>query len=175
MTILARDDNAHPDPAVRLRMIDRLSAASGSLGMAGGQAMDLQAVGKRISLEALETMHRHKTGALIGASVELGALSAGPAEDSVVQRLRGYADAVGLAFQIVDDILDETADTAVLGKTQGADRALNKPTYPALLGLDGARRHADDMHRQALASLEGLDARFDVLRGLSDYVVRRSR
>ncbi len=172
-TVLA----SHQAPALsndaRVRMIAVLGEASGAGGMAAGQAIDLEAVGRSLSVEELENMHRHKTGALIRASVVMGAVAAG-ADDALIERLDGYAAAVGLSFQIVDDILDVVSDTETLGKTQGADIARNKPTYPALLGLDGARTHATDMHDQALAQLEGLGEPFDFLRGLSAWVVERS-
>jgi len=158
----------------RLSMVRILGEASGAAGMAAGQAIDLEAVGKKLSLEQLETMHRHKTGALIRASVRLAVAVHSDADGALDQRLDGYAAAVGLSFQIVDDILDVTSDTETLGKTQGADMALDKPTYPSLLGLDGARRHADSMHEQAVSCLDGLGESFDELRSLSAFVIERS-
>ena len=140
-------------PALRLRMLGVLAQAAGSRGMVGGQALDLAAVGEELSLVELENMHIHKTGALIRASVLLGALSAPHADTECLAHLDHYAKCVGLAFQIRDDILDVVGDTATLGKTSGADRALNKPTYPSLLGLEGAREHAHFLHEQALSSL----------------------
>ncbi len=119
-------------------------------------------------------MHRHKTGALIRASVQMGALSADVTDEPMVQRLDQYASAVGLCFQIVDDILDVIGDTEILGKTQGADIARNKPTYPSLLGLDGARQHAANMRDTALDHLDGLDPCFDTLRELAVYIVERT-
>ena len=172
-TILARAGDPALDAATRLRMIATLGDASGVAGMAQGQAIDLEAVGRELDLEALETMHRHKTGALIRASVLLGALAAGAHDEALLGRLDGYAGAVGLAFQIVDDVLDVTADTATLGKRQGADIARDKPTYPALLGLDGARLRARDVHAEALARLDGLGPSFDPLRALATWVVER--
>lgn len=163
-----------PSAAARLSMVRILGEASGAGGMAAGQAIDLEAVGKTLSLEQLETMHRHKTGALIRASVRLAVAVQSDAGHELDERLDGYAAAVGLSFQIVDDILDVTSDTETLGKAQGADIALDKPTYPSLLGLDGARRHADSMHEQALACLDGLGASFDELRSLSAFVIERS-
>ena len=163
-----------PSAAARLAMVRILGEASGAGGMAAGQAIDLEAVGRTLTLEALENMHRHKTGALIRASVRLAVAAAERAGEALEERLDGYAAAVGLSFQIVDDILDVVADTATLGKTQGADIALDKPTYPALLGLDGARRHADSMHERALACLDGLGESFDELRRLSAYVIERT-
>ena len=127
-----------------------------------------------VTLEELENMHSHKTGALIKASVLLPALIAEPSDTDLLSRLDGYAAAVGLSFQIVDDILDVVSDTETLGKTQGADIALNKPTYPALLGLAGAREHAMNMHQTALRHLDGLGEEFDELRNLSHYIVERT-
>lgn len=172
-TVLARNSDPTLSAETRVNMISLLGEASGVGGMAAGQAIDLEAVGRSLDLAALENMHRHKTGALIRASVVLGAMTA-TAEDAMLQRLDAYAGAVGLSFQIVDDILDVVSDTQTLGKTQGADIALNKPTYPALLGLDGARQHAADMHAKALDQLAGLGSEFDTLRELSAWVVERS-
>lgn len=160
------------DAATRGRMAATLARAVGAQGMAGGQALDLAASGQQIELAELERMHRFKTGALIQASVLLG----GVAADADVQQLaplQRYGQALGLAFQIVDDILDVTADTETLGKTQGSDDAQAKPTYPALLGLEGAQAHAARMRDEALGALEGLDARFDPLRELAGFVVER--
>ena len=110
--------------------------------MVGGQAIDLESVGRELDQQALETMHRHKTGALIEASVQLGALASGKADVASLRSLQQYARAVGLAFQVQDDILDVESDTATLGKTQGKDEANHKPTYPALLGLEQAKAYA---------------------------------
>jgi len=168
----------NPDEALssdaKLKMIAVLGDASGAAGMAEGQAIDLEAVGKTLTLEQLEDMHRHKTGALIRASARLSVLVANPTDAALEQKIDTYADAIGLSFQIVDDILDITGDTETLGKTQGADAALNKPTYPALLGLDGARAYAQDMHSAAIDSLSGLGAEFDELRELSEFIVKRT-
>ncbi len=172
-TLLATNRDAELSDTARVSMIAVLGEASGGMGMAAGQAIDLEAVGHALDLAALENMHRHKTGALIRASVVMGAIMAG-ADDELIARLDSYAAAVGLSFQIVDDILDVVSDTETLGKTQGADIALNKPTYPALLGLEGARRHADARHAEAVASLDGLGREFDTLRELSAWVVKRS-
>lgn len=155
-------------------MVDELGTASGVEGMAAGQAIDLQSVGQTLDLESLEAMHRRKTGALIAASVTLGAMCAEHADASLLDRLRTFGNAVGLSFQIVDDILDVVGDTAVIGKTSGADIALNKPTFPSILGLEGARSHARDQRDKALESLSGLGPDFDELRELASYVVQRS-
>jgi farnesyl diphosphate synthase len=156
-----------------LEMVATLARASGSLGMAGGQAIDLAAVGRQLSLDALENMHRHKTGALIRASVRLGALCGSDVSATALEQLDGYAACIGLAFQVRDDILDVEADTETLGKTQGADIALDKPTYPSLLGLDAAKQKAVELHERAIAELAGFDARADALRGLSAFIVNR--
>lgn len=160
-------------PATRAAMAATLATAAGAGGMAGGQAIDLAACGRTLTLSALERMHRYKTGALIRASVLLGAL-AGGADEATHRRLAEYGAAIGLAFQIVDDVLDVVADTETLGKTQGADVERGKPTYPALLGLDGARQHAADMRDQAIAALDGAGEDFDPLRNLARFVVERS-
>jgi len=157
-----------------VEMVATLARASGSCGMAGGQAIDLDAVGRTLSLEALENMHRHKTGALIRASVRLGALCAAEVSERQLAQLDAYAACIGLAFQVRDDILDVESDTETLGKTQGADIALNKPTYPSLLGLDAAKKKAEELHERALAELTEFDARADGLRGLSAFIVNRS-
>ena len=172
--VLCQDEAMVADSALRLRMLGVLAQAAGSRGMAGGQAIDLAAVGQELSLAELENMHIHKTGALIRASVLLGALSQPAAEPAVLERLDRYAKCIGLAFQIRDDILDVIGDTATLGKTTGADRALDKPTYPALLGLEGAREHARVLHEEALASLQPLGLEAEPLRWLASYIVERT-
>jgi len=177
-TLLANNTDPTLSDTARIRMISILGDASGDNGMAAGQAIDLESVGHSLTLAELENMHSHKTGALIKASVLLPAVINQSDNDIVdeqlIARLGKYAGAVGLSFQIVDDILDVTSDTETLGKTQGADIALNKPTYPALLGLDGARQHAKKMHESALAHLAGLGDDFDELRMLSAYIVERT-
>lgn len=157
----------------RAHMAATLARAAGADGMAGGQAIDLAAEGRRLDLAELERMHRYKTGALIRASVLLGAI-AGDADSKLRQQLGAYGEAIGLAFQIVDDILDVTADTETLGKAQGADIERAKPTYPALLGIDGARNHAAAMRDEALAALDAAGPAFDPLRALAHFVVERS-
>ena len=161
------------DPSIQLQMLHTLSHASGANGMVGGQSIDLAAVQQTLTLNQLETMHRLKTGALISASTRLGALSTGIASESQLQALHEYANAIGLAFQVQDDILDVTSDTHTLGKQQGADAALNKPTYIALLGLDAAQQKAKTLHEQALDALSGFDYRADNLRHLSAYIINR--
>ncbi|MBS34979.1 MAG: geranyl transferase [Thiotrichales bacterium] len=154
-------------------MLARLAHASGSLGMAGGQALDLAAVGESLDLAALENMHVHKTGALIRASVALGALSQGQVGDAELESLERYAHCIGLAFQIRDDVLDIESDTETLGKQQGADIANDKPTYPSLLGLEESKRRALDLHQEALDNISGFGAKGHLLRWLSEYIVTR--
>jgi farnesyl diphosphate synthase/geranylgeranyl diphosphate synthase type II len=158
---------------LKLRLLDELAQASGARGMVAGQAIDLDSVDKALDLPQLEAMHRLKTGALIRASARVGALLGG-ANEPQLAAITHYAEAVGLAFQVQDDILDVTADTATLGKTQGADAARNKPTYVSLLGLDGAREKLDGLHRQAIEALAQLDGDVSLLRELADYIVQRS-
>ena len=171
--VLAHDPEMVPDPAIRLRMVEVLAQAAGSRGMAGGQAIDLTSTGKQLDIVELEDMHIHKTGALIRASVTLAALSQTDVSEATVERLDRYAKCVGLAFQIRDDILDIEGDTEVLGKTQGADIALNKPTYPLILGLDASKQQAIDLHDEAVASIAGLGERAEMLRWIADYIVNR--
>lgn len=161
------------DADCRLQMISALARAAGPAGMVGGQAIDLEAVGRRIDQNALETMHRHKTGALIEASVLLGALASGKSDAASREALSAYARAIGLAFQVQDDILDVESDTATLGKTQGKDEANDKPTYPALLGMAAAKAYARSLRDQAHEALEGFGPSADALRQLADYIVER--
>lgn len=157
----------------RLKVVAELAVASGSIGMCGGQAIDLQNVGKAMTREALEGMHRMKTGALLRASVRMGALC-GNIDQAGLVALDRYAAAVGLAFQVVDDILDVTADTATLGKTAGKDAANDKPTYVSLLGLDAARELAAQLRTDAHEALEGFGTRAGRLAELADLIVLRS-
>ena len=167
--ILSRDP--HTDAATRLAMLNTLAQASGSKGMAGGQALDLSAVGQNLDLAALEQMHRMKTGALITASVQLGAL--GAAADARTQnQLAQYARAIGLAFQVRDDVLDVISPSHTLGKTQGKDASDGKPTYVSLLGLDGAQTLAAQLCEEALSALHDLPKN-DILRDLAHYIVTR--
>ncbi|KXS37501.1 MAG: farnesyl diphosphate synthase [Halomonadaceae bacterium T82-2] len=161
---------AHPRTAA---LVGTLARAAGRGGMAGGQALDLYAVGHRLDAEALATMHRYKTGALIRAAVRMGGLVAVPEADPRLAALDRYAAAVGLAFQIQDDILDVVGDTGTLGKAAGADAARDKPTYPALLGLDGARARADALRDEALAALAPLGEAGEPLADLARYMIER--
>ena len=157
------------DPAVQLAMVNTLALAAGSRGMAGGQAIDLEASGKTLSQAELEYMHVRKTGALISAAVKLGALCAGPCPAPLEQ----YGHRVGLAFQVVDDLLDLEASTATLGKTAGKDAKQGKPTYVSTLGAARAREFAEDLRRGAHAALESFGARALRLRQLADFIVLR--
>jgi len=159
------------DADTRLAMLSTLAQASGSQGMVGGQALDLAAVGQSIDLATLEQMHRLKTGALISASVQLGALTA-HADASTQAQLARYARAIGLAFQVRDDILDVTSDSLTLGKTQGKDASDDKPTYISLLGLDAAQALAIDLRDAAIAALDGLP-KPELLQQLAHYIVAR--
>ncbi len=159
--------------AQRLQLIRLLSQGSGASGMVAGQAIDLASVGKEVDLAHLERMHAHKTGALIRISVLMGAHCGNPAPETL-RHLTAYANAIGLAFQVQDDILDIESDTETLGKQQGADVALNKPTYPALLGLEGAKDKAKQLHQQALEALKNLSGDTLALAQLADYIITRN-
>lgn len=171
--VLAADPSIAVPAENRARMIEALAVASGSCGMVGGQAIDLDSVGKALDLPGLEAMHIRKTGALIRVSVKLAALAKPDLPMETAHRLDHYAKCVGLAFQIQDDILDEESDTQTLGKTQGKDRDNNKPTYPALLGLAGAKEKAADLHGQALESLACFGGEADYLRALAGFIIQR--
>lgn len=161
-------------PIQQSKMVKTLAQQSGVFGMAGGQAIDLESVGQSLDINALQKMHELKTGALIRASVRLGALASTQADEAVLAKLDKYAYAIGLAFQVQDDVLDVTADTNTLGKTQGADIALNKPTYPALLGLEAAQKKATDLIDNALAELDNLPYNTHVLAELAQFVIKRA-
>ncbi|WP_373001053.1 (2E,6E)-farnesyl diphosphate synthase [Marinobacter sp.] len=159
---------------VRLTMVRELARASGHGGMVGGQAIDLESVGKTLTMAQLETMHRHKTGALIEASVRFGALTAPSVSEQALVSLTQYAKALGLAFQVQDDLLDIEGDTSVIGKPQGSDAARAKPTYPALLGITGAREHLAALLESAQQSLREFGTEADPLRTMAEYVVART-
>jgi farnesyl diphosphate synthase len=171
---LSCDPSMQADARIRLSMVETLARASGSRGMAGGQAIDLEAVGKELNLAELENLHIHKTGALIRAAVRLGALLDEKADKALIQCLDHYAKCVGLAFQIQDDILDIEGDTETLGKTKGKDLAQEKPTYPSLLGLTGAKEKAEDLIQEALHSLDAFDVEADPLRWIAHYITART-
>lgn len=170
---LISQENLALAPERQLRMVHELATASGYNGMCGGQALDIDCEGKVISDSALERLHRHKTGALIRAAVRLGALCATNMSQVHIAALSRYADAIGLAFQVQDDILDITADTQTLGKTQGKDLALQKSTYPALLGLSGARLRAEQLHQEALSALADIPFPTHTLEAFAHYIVKR--
>ena len=172
--LLARDAALNINPSQRLAMIAHLAQAAGSAGMAGGQAIDLSAVGKPLTLAELAEMHARKTGALIRAAVALGALSAPDIDASRLAQLDAYARAIGLAFQITDDILDVEGDTATLGKPQGSDQKHAKPTYPAVLGLERARALAREQHAAALESLRSLGDNGQLLGEIADFILDRT-
>ncbi len=153
-------------------MVRELARAAGSLGMAGGQSVDLAAVGVRLSREALETMHRMKTGAMLRASVMLGAL-AGEHDAATLAALDRYASAIGLAFQVVDDVLDVEADSATLGKTAGKDARHDKPTYVSVIGVEASRAWAARLREHALEAVAPLGARASRLAELADLIVLR--
>jgi farnesyl diphosphate synthase len=157
----------------QLEMIQLFARACGSLGMAGGQAIDLANTGKSIALPELEFMHILKTGALIRASVLLGAMCGQPLGKAEMNNLDRYGKRVGLAFQVVDDILDCESNTEKLGKTAGKDKDANKPTYVSLMGMAPAKRFAGELLSDAHDALAGFDARADRLRQLADYIVKR--
>lgn len=171
--ILAYDPTITASAEGRLKMITALAKASGSQGMVGGQAIDLESVGTQLTLPELENMHIHKTGALIRTSVNMATLATAELDPAVAIKLDHYAKCIGLSFQVQDDILDEESDTATLGKTQGKDKDNNKPTYPALLGLAGAKQKAWELHEKAVDSLSIFGKEADLLRDLSLYIIQR--
>ncbi|HLV76667.1 MAG TPA: farnesyl diphosphate synthase [Marinobacter sp.] len=157
----------------RVCMISCLARAAGLQGMVGGQAIDLESVGQALTIEQLETMHRHKTGALIEAAVQLGAYTAPGVSEAQLGAMTEYASALGLAFQVQDDLLDIEGATEVIGKRQGSDAAKAKPTYPALLGVDGARARLASLLQQSKQALAEFGPEADPLRAMADYVVSR--
>ena len=160
--------------AQQLQRVQVLARASGSEGMAGGQGIDLANVGKDLSLAQLQHMHGLKTGALIRAAVALGGLSCSDVSASLLADLDVYADKLGLAFQVIDDVLDCEQDTATLGKTAGKDEEANKPTYVKLLGLEGARTQATSLAEEAKAAVAIYGDAAAALLGLADYVIKRN-
>ncbi|WP_421867160.1 (2E,6E)-farnesyl diphosphate synthase [Motiliproteus sp.] len=157
----------------RLAMLLGLSRASGASGMVAGQALDMDAEQRTLTLAQLERVHNLKTGALINAAVELGARASGNADPQTLAALAQYSNAIGLAFQVQDDILDIESDTETLGKTQGADLARSKSTYPALLGLEGAHAMAQKLHQLALDALQPLPQNTELLRLIANYIISR--
>ncbi len=169
--VVAEDDGG--DASRRLAMLRLLAQAAGSRGMCGGQAVDLASVGLSLSLEELERMHQLKTGALLRASVLLGALCGTTLSAAEQAALDAYAGAVGLAFQVVDDVLDATADSATLGKTAGKDAADNKPTYVSILGLEESKALAEKLRNEAHEALMPFGEKARRLRELADLIVQR--
>jgi len=161
------------DARVQLEMVKLLAAAAGSRGMAGGQQIDLEATGKTLTVPELEAMHIHKTGALIRAAVLLGAACGGASDAMLGARLDQYAKAIGLAFQVVDDVLDHESSTATLGKTAGKDSRQGKPTYVSAMGIARARELAQELRHNAHQALEPLGAGARRLRELADFIVLR--
>jgi farnesyl diphosphate synthase len=166
--------NAQCGVDVRLLMISALAAASGSRGMAGGQAIDLESVGKKLDLAGLKQMHAMKTGALLSCAVELGGIAA-ELNPTQMAHLQDYSQALGLAFQIVDDVLDATADSQTLGKTAGKDAINDKPTYVTLMGLDYAQKTAKELQETAIKSLDGFGSDAQALKDLAFLVVNRAK
>lgn len=160
-------------PQVQLDMIKHLAQAAGSRGMAGGQAVDLESVGKKLNLPELEFMHIHKTGALIRAAVMIGACCGNNMSDAQLRSLDHFAKYIGLAFQVVDDVLDTEATTAALGKTAGKDANNNKPTYVSILGVKQARELAEQLRQDAYQALETFSKAATRLRQLTDYIIQR--
>lgn len=172
-TVLAKGKLSEQGEKQRVAMIQTLAQASGAQGMCLGQALDLYAENREVSLEELELIHKNKTGALLKCAIQLGALASGEKGLKVLPLLERYADAVGLAFQVQDDILDVISDTETLGKPQGSDIELNKATYPALLGLEGAQRKAASLLQEALHALQAIPYNTQLLEEFARYVVER--
>lgn len=171
--VLAGDATPQIAPPVRIAMIRTLALAAGTAGMAGGQAVDLAAVGQTLSVDAIENMHKRKTGALIRGSVLLGALASGTSAGPELLALERFGAQIGLAFQIQDDILDVEGDPALLGKATGADAAHSKPTYPSTVGLKSSRERARQLRDDAVAALAPLGSRAAMLTELAHFVVSR--
>jgi farnesyl diphosphate synthase len=169
---LLSEQQLSDDAAKQLKMVKLLAVASGSRGMAGGQAIDLASVGKQLTLPELEQMHIHKTGALIRAAILLGAHCGNMAETQL-NKLDRYGKCIGLDFQVVDDVLDNEADTVTLGKTAGKDADNDKPTYVTLLGVQAAKKMAAELHGEALDALLEFGASAQRLRELADFIVMR--
>ncbi|HEY0681870.1 MAG TPA: farnesyl diphosphate synthase [Steroidobacter sp.] len=171
--LLASGSGAPADPAVRLKLVQLLAVASGTNGMAGGQALDLAAIGRKLSVADVEEMHVRKTGALIHAAVMMAAACAPNLSETTWRALDDYARAIGLAFQIQDDLLDVEGDVAVIGKATGADRALDKPTYPSVAGVEPSRQRMNELHARALAALKVTGLQAAPLAAMSDWLVLR--
>jgi farnesyl diphosphate synthase len=172
--ILSHDPDMTTNCQARLEMIEKLSLFSGSRGMAGGQAIDLNSVGKSLNITELETMHIHKTGALIRTCIQFSALSSSQLSKDRFNALDTYAKCIGLSFQVQDDILDVVSDTETLGKPQGSDRERNKPTFPSIIGLKASRQKALELHQSALDALSIFDEEAEILRYISAWFVERT-
>jgi len=172
--LLATDENMVADDRQRMAVVRELATASGTAGMAGGQAIDLWAQGRQMDVRTLETMHALKTGALIRASVLMGAWSADSPPPESIRALAAFGAAIGLAFQIQDDILDVEGDTDTLGKTAGADSAKHKPTYPSVAGMETAKGRAAELCEAAIAALSPLGETANPLKEIARYIVHRA-
>jgi farnesyl diphosphate synthase len=170
---LLAEHTLNDSPVQQLQMVRLLAVSTGSRGMAGGQAIDLDSVGKNLSVPELELMHIHKTGALIRAAVILGARCSSALTEESLKRLDHFGKCVGLAFQVVDDILDNEADTATLGKTAGKDVQNDKPTYVTLLGVQAAKKMASELHAEATDTLANFGQSAHRLRQLADFILLR--
>src|SRR6202166_5072911 len=171
--LLARDPKLPASPLIRLKLIDMLAQAIGTLGMAGGQAIDLAVQGLRLDIGQVEDMHARKTGAVIRASVLMAAECAPPLDPNLYGALSRFANAVGLAFQIQDDLLDVTGDASMLGKATGADAERAKPTHPAVIGIPASQPRVRILHGEALAALAPMGSRAELLRSLADWLLSR--
>lgn len=172
--LLARDPALPASPAIRLSLVDILSEASGTFGMAGGQAIDLAAQGRQLDITQVEDMHARKTGAIIRASVLMAAACVPQLDPKAYAALNDFATAIGLAFQIQDDLLDVLGDVSTLGKATGADRERDKPTHPAIIGIESSQERVHLLHGQALDALEIFGERARPLRSLADWLLSRS-
>jgi len=170
---LLGEEFAEIDSRIRIDMVRRLAVAIGSRGMAGGQALDIDSTDRSIALPELESMHIHKTGALIRASVALGALCGKRCDQGTLERLDTFARHIGLAFQVVDDVLDARGTTAALGKTAGKDARANKPTYVSIMGLEQASEFAEELCSRGVSALEPFADSARRLIQIADYVVNR--
>ena len=171
--LLVRDPTLPASALVRLRLIDLLTEASGTFGMAGGQAIDLAAQGKQLDIAQVEDMHARKTGAIIRASVLMAAACAPDLEPALYAALNDFATAIGLAFQIQDDLLDLLGDVSTLGKATGADRERHKPTHPSIIGIEASQRRVALLHQQALDALVPFGEKAAPLRALADWLLAR--
>jgi geranylgeranyl pyrophosphate synthase len=172
--LLASDPRLPASPAIRIRLIDLLAEASGTNGMAGGQALDLEAQGRPLPIAEVATMYQRKTGALIRASVLMAAACAPALPPRLSKALAAFASPIGLAFQIQDDLLDVLGATATVGKTTGADHARGKPTYPAVIGVQASQQRVRELHTEANRALEPFGSSADALRELADWLLVRS-